>query len=173
MTATLAAKCVAMVLALQTASTPNRQPRPIDALAPLVGEWEISATWSDGAGLKARATYEWGPGRLHLICRTYLPTDTGEYLRYHDVLTYDAKEKALVDYSFAIDGSLSKNRITAGEAGRLVFERVPPEGGMTTLRQTLEFTSADAHRWLVEVWDAKANPPAWKTLMDGVWTRRK
>ncbi len=168
---------VAAAATSQPASPPLVEPAPTElvaslaALEPLVGTWDIEATWSWGQPLRARNVFERGIGGAVLECRTIVSDAGGPaYARYHTIYAWDAERETIVAHGFARDGQATEIELERIEdAAGPAFQTLAEQEG-TTIRQRLELVDDDAYRWRVWSRAAEGDEP-WEELMDGTWRR--
>jgi hypothetical protein len=140
----------------------------VGALAPYVGgEWKITATWNGGNPLQARDTFEWGPGKKFVVCKTFVSTPQGEYQRYQTI--FGEQDGKLMSWAFTVDGYVDV--ATFAVEGKKLSATKPvhtadgSDGGI--VHQSIELTGPNQFHWLVAIEkDGKTTQ-----IMDGAWKR--
>jgi hypothetical protein len=142
----------------------------VEALSPLVGTWQIEATWSWGDALRARRECVWGLNKQHLEEKIFVNGPNGEFQRYHSMYSFHKAKNALGAVTFVFDGSVKAARIEKVSEKEFRVGFTPwDEADAADIRSTLTFEGPDAYRWIAE---ARENGQ-WKQIMNGVWKRVK
>ena len=157
-----------LILAFAFAAQAQAEESPLDALAPLIGQWHIDAKWMPGdKPLKARIVFEWGPGKKFITSRTYITPQDGseEYERYHEV--FGVVDGKLVDHLFDFEGKTHTREFTS-EGKTLKSEwKVEQATEPTSIRQELERTAAGRLQW--RIWVTRDGKT--EQIMDGTWIK--
>lgn len=167
---------IAMTSSAQTTETkPQKLSADFKPLEVFVGEWEVTAEWTNGTKLWAKNDYRIGLGGNFLEATTFAKDDEGEvYERYRTVFLWDKTRETFVSHGFSHDGTVSvtdqKTRKT--EDGRTIVEsQWTPAGSPMTIKQKLEVIDHDSYSW--KVWGRQGADGEWNSMMVGTWKRVK
>ena len=144
---------------------------PLDALAPLVGEWSMTATFEDlpptDAG--AHVSFEWLPGRQFLIQRWEIevpeapdgialigadPARPGGYLQHY----FDTRGVARV-YEMSFDGRVWR------------LERTKPDFSPFDFSQRFTGTLTNDGTAIEGTWEIAEDHRTWRKDFDLIYTR--
>jgi uncharacterized protein YndB with AHSA1/START domain len=140
---------------------------PLAELEPLLGTWEVEATWAGGQALWSRAEYVAGIGGRTIEASVFVKDGDGEpYQRYFTVFSIDAERDQLVAHFFNHDGSYQAMDFNLD--GRTLSTEWT-EGG-TAFRDRSELVGDDRLHWTVEMRPADASELT--TIMDAVWHKQ-
>ncbi|MFT5050637.1 MAG: hypothetical protein ACI8QZ_002039 [Chlamydiales bacterium] len=136
------------------------------ALAPLLGTWEVNATWASGQSIWSRAVYEIGIAGRTIEGRVFVSDGGGEaYQRYSSVFAFDAERQQFVAHTFEKDGSYSAQDFEF--EGNVLRMEWTENGAL--IRDESDLLAAGLMEWSVGV---KA-PGAieFQPLIDATWNR--
>lgn len=143
-------------------------------LAPLIGDWEVSAQWQWGDTLKARNEYRVGIAGRFLEVRTIVRDNDGpEYVRYKTVYAVnpdaagDPKAPEFIAYGFAVDGSVTVLPVSLEDG--VLRMRMDGKGGGPSIRQEAGPFTDTGYKWKVEMLDGAE----WTVVMDAEYKRVK
>jgi hypothetical protein len=163
----LVLRIAVLIAASAWASLSIAEESPIDALAPLIGQWHIDARWMpSGQPLKARVVFEWGPGKKFVISRTFITREgSEEYERYHEV--FGVVDGKLVDHLFDYEGNIHTREFQSD--GKLLKSewKVEKSTEPTSIRQELEISAPDKLQW--RIWLTRDGKT--EQIMDGTWVK--
>ncbi len=167
------ANCPVLVLMLFAASRvafaspPTTQTATLDLLRPLVGaELRIDTRWADGSPLTARAVWSWAVPNAFIECKTFVPTDGGEYQPYDNL--FSLGEGGIANFDFVYDGSWKS--ITMTVDGKKLLSESADDG--STLQQSIEI-AADGSSYVWKAFIRRPGETERKPLIEGVWVRQK
>jgi uncharacterized protein YndB with AHSA1/START domain len=141
---------------------------PLAELEPLLGTWEVEATWASGQALWSRAEYVEGIGGRTIEASVFVKDGDGEpYQRYFTVFTIDGERDQLVAHFFNHDGSYQAMDFSLD--GRTLSTEWS-EGG-TAFRDRSELVEDDVLHWTVEM--KPADTSAFTTIMDALWHKQR
>lgn len=146
---------------------PSADDKLLEAVSPLIGNWKIDAKWSEGNPVHATKTFEWGPGKKFVVCRTTILKDDGsvDYERYYTLFGVD--EGKLMQFNFVFDGTTDFAPQTI-EGKRIGGVRTFKHDGVETkVNQYVELTDPNTLHW--RVWNDKDGTE--KPMMDADWKR--
>ncbi|MEM8835057.1 MAG: SRPBCC domain-containing protein [Planctomycetota bacterium] len=143
----------------------------IEALEPLLGTWEIEATWSHGDTLRGYAVYESVLNGRFVVGRTWVRDNGGPvYERYVTTYGAGAEPGVIATSSATFDGSMASASVETVETERGMSMRsewsADPQGA-SVFAQSFTIDGEEA-RWLVKM--ASPGEPD-VTMMDGTWRR--
>lgn len=148
--------------------------KPLEPLAPYLGEWEIEAAWSSGEALSATNSFEAMMGGAFVVSETRVSDNGGpEYHRYTTVFAWDAEQEQIVAHGFTSDGSVSRTPMSVDdsvEPPAITSQWRVGEGHTgVDIRQSIRLIDAGSYSW--GVWTSPAALQEWNQIMDGVWER--
>lgn len=148
-------------------SEPSSDDKLLEPIAELIGDWKIDTKWSDGNPLHATKTFEWGPGKKFIVCKTTLLKEDGsvDYERYYTL--FGVENGQLMQFNFVYDGTTDFEPQTIDGkriSGIRVFKR--PDGELRVNSFT-ELTDPNTLHW--KVWNEQGGPE--KPMMDADWKR--
>ena len=138
---------------------------------PMLGQWEIHATWSFGTTLDARAEYREGVAGQFVHARTWVSDDGGPtYLRYETTIGPGAEPGVYDLHAFAYDGRAEVRawRVEArGESE--VFTTSWTMANGAHVREEMQLVDDRTLSW--QVWTRGDETGAWTRIMDGAWKK--
>jgi uncharacterized protein YndB with AHSA1/START domain len=141
--------------------------KPLGALAPFIGDWEIESAWADGTALWARNEYRVSMNGAFVEATTWAKDGDGEpYPRYRTVYSWDGD--SIVATGFTFDGTVSTVDMgVPGDGSPLLVA----EWGEypARIRQWVDAPVDGAYRW--RVWMLPSDDAEPVAMMDGMWKR--
>lgn len=140
--------------------------RPLEAITPLVGAWEIDAEWEWGQKLWGRSTFEVTLEGGWVEARSVV-ADAGAdpYHRYTSLIGYDAEKDTIVSVDFTSDGSVKETAFVPTDEGG--FETRWSMGDVS-IRETI-LPTGETYEW--DVWMQQPGSDEWSHVMDDAWKR--
>lgn len=140
--------------------------KPLEAIAPLVGVWEIDADWSWGEKLWGRMRYDVTLGGGWIESRAVVADGGSDpYHRYTSLIGYDADRGAVVATDFSADGSVRETVFSKLDDGAYETNWAMDQ---TQIKETILPTGSDI-AW--KVWMQEPGNEQWQPVMDDQWDR--
>jgi hypothetical protein len=161
-----------MVLAILTAAVlawpqvgekKNEGPKPIDALAWLVGGVWTADTSAMGNGMRRIETrYQWSDNNSFLRFTTHFVFDKGTAHTYDGNFFWDPQQKSLAMwYMNSSNEIVAGTMVVEGDTWTMTFRGTNFEGKMADLRTEVIRKSPDLYHWSV----SEKQADRWKELM--------
>jgi hypothetical protein len=152
----------APILGQNTEKLPPK-PKPIHALAWLVGGVWTADTSSAGHGLQRIETrYQWSDNNSFLRFTTHFVFDTGTARTYDGNLFWSPAQNSLAMWYMNADNEIIEGPMQVeGDRWTMRFRGTDPEGKMADLQAEVKRKSPDLYHWLVR----EKQADTWKEIM--------
>ncbi len=142
---------------------------PLRLLSPLIGDWQIDATWADGSKLWGRTEYRVGLAGRFIDVRTFAKDGDGEvYQRYLSIYAYDPVKQQYWSHGFIFDGTQKSTPVEVEKNGNTIEMRSRWKMEETHIRQTVTLHGDKSMTW--EVYSSP-DGKEWAQIMDGEWEK--
>jgi hypothetical protein len=146
----------------QSAANPPTAPKPITALAWLVGGvWTADASRAGPGMLRIETRYQWSDNNAYLRFTTHFETDKGTAKNYDGSFFWNPDQSTLAMWYMDAGGAITQGPVTmTGDIMRMTFRAQNFEGKLADLRATVTRKTNDDYVWLLE----ESQGADWKPL---------